>query len=141
MNFLIAVDTTDMSQCIIQRSLELIPKDSNVDLITIVEQPTSLVSDDLYIDQLIQKDYDNAEIFLQELVNSYSLKNAFSKLNVEVIKGNIIHVLQNIIDQNDLDYLIIGKSNKTKLLDKIFVGSTTNKILSEIKQNIIIIND
>lgn len=138
-NILIAIDGSEMSDAVMEAAKEVIHEDSNVYVETIVDYPGTLGA--INEDAIIESDYEKAEKDLAEIIARHpDLKLLAKSFVAEVQVGNPHKMLaREIPDELGIDVIVIGKTTKTSLMDKIFIGSTAKAIVADARCDVIVV--
>lgn len=128
---LLAVDQSDIAHAVIESAADLISDETEVLLATVVDYPGTLGA--INEEALINEDIYRAEDWLRQLSDKH--RNVFriaKKFTQRVYVGTPARLVAHDIPvEEKIDLTIIGKTSRTSIMDKIFLGSTAKMITED----------
>lgn len=136
---LIAVDNSKMAPSVVESAAELVDRQTEVLLVTVVDYPGTLGA--INEEAIIESDLKNAEDWLRHLKTTYQGKfNQAKSFQTHVFVGNPCRqIAHDIPIEEKMDLIVIGKTSRHSLMDQIFLGSTAKAITQDAVCDVLVV--
>lgn len=136
---LVAIDGSEMSASVLQTAEEFVQADTEVYIVKVIDFPGTLGAIDEK--EMIQSDYVKAEKEVQAIIDAHpEITKQAKEVNIEFPVGNPTRIIaEQFPEEHNIDLIIVGKTTKTSLLDKIFVGNTAKAIVENADCDVIVV--